>query len=253
MNKVILNTNLLLILSSAFWLQICSTFACTFPGYSLHSTIKFEPQTPENTFYPVDTLAIYSCDDKYDLIGPKQRICSYNNTWLPIEMPFCAINVAKGQPIYLSSQLVVRASVDDKIEDDYTVSSSSSSSTASASSSQSGCRSTDYELNPWWSVELTKSVGVRLVKIEFAKSYGSLTESVIVTVKVGQNPAEIDDNFLCDQFVGLIKGSIPLFFSCSREILGNFVNVHLKSSINAQLQLSICEVYVYTNHGKFYV
>lgn len=212
---------------------------CSYPDkLSLHSTIKFIPEADGLVRYPENSEAIYSCEHKYDMIGPKSRTC-HNGTWLPPEMPFCVLNVAKDRPAFQSSGLEessARKAVDGQSSDLW---------------DPHTCTTTAFEVSPWWSVALSEAVTVQLVRVDFGQAYGSPTEPVTVTVKIGQNRPDLGDNSLCQEFVGPLTPSTPVYLSCLKAMLGSFVSVHLKSFNSGPIQLSICEVYVYKNHGKY--
>lgn len=43
------------------------------------------PQGPIQT----GTIATYTCDNGYELLGPARRSCNENGTWTPLGIPFC--------------------------------------------------------------------------------------------------------------------------------------------------------------------
>lgn len=68
-----------------------------------------------------------------------------------------------------------------------------------------------------------------------------------VTVRVGNNRPDLGVNAICNKFTGFIEEGRPLFLPCARPMPGAFVSVHLESPGSP---LSICEAFVYTDHGK---
>lgn len=208
---------------------------CGYPGNPLHSTIKFEPNPDDFAPYQVNTVVTYSCDEKYDLIGEKRRSCQENGTWFPAEMPFCVINIAKGEKAYQSS--IFEQTSAQKAVDGLT----------SNLTDQSTCTSTDAEDSPWWSVRLSESSTVALVRVDFGLDYG---EETSVTVRIGETSKSWQENGVCSEFIGSITSSKSIYFTCSRPLIGSFVSVHLKLANIEPVRLSICEVYVYPVHGK---
>lgn len=71
-----------------------------------------------------------------------------------------------------------------------------------------------------------------------------------VTVRVGNNRPDLGVNQICNKFTGFIEEGRPLFLPCARPMPGAFVSVHLESPGNP---LSICEAFVYTDHGMLYM
>ena len=57
---------------------------CGFPGAPAHSTVEFSTQS-----VGPGTVARYSCDRGFELLGPARRICNSNGTWVPQGIPFC--------------------------------------------------------------------------------------------------------------------------------------------------------------------
>uniref|UniRef100_T1HTS7 Sushi domain-containing protein n=1 Tax=Rhodnius prolixus TaxID=13249 RepID=T1HTS7_RHOPR len=57
---------------------------CRFPGAPAHSTIEFT-----NTSLIAGTVASYSCERGFELLGPSRRICSSGGVWTPEGIPFC--------------------------------------------------------------------------------------------------------------------------------------------------------------------
>lgn len=60
---------------------------CSYPGSPAHASISFlnERLTP-------GTVASYTCDNGYELLGPSRRVCQQNGTWTPLGIPFCGEN-----------------------------------------------------------------------------------------------------------------------------------------------------------------
>ena len=57
---------------------------CGFPGAPAHSTVEFSTPTVEP-----GTVARYTCDRGFELLGPARRMCGTNGTWVPQGIPFC--------------------------------------------------------------------------------------------------------------------------------------------------------------------
>lgn len=59
-------------------------YGCGFPGAPAHSTVEFSSSS-----IGAGTVARYTCDRGFELLGPARRICSTNGTWVPQGIPFC--------------------------------------------------------------------------------------------------------------------------------------------------------------------
>lgn len=57
---------------------------CGFPGAPAHSIVEFSTPTVEP-----GTVARYTCDRGFELLGPARRMCNTNGTWVPQGIPFC--------------------------------------------------------------------------------------------------------------------------------------------------------------------
>ena len=57
---------------------------CGFPGAPAHSTVTFS----SDSIGP-GTVATYSCDRGFELLGPAHKECQGNSTWTPAGIPFC--------------------------------------------------------------------------------------------------------------------------------------------------------------------
>ena len=66
---------------------------CGYPGAPAHSSVQFSPsqergQERGQALEP-GTVAEYSCDRGFELLGPARRVCGDNGTWSPQGIPFC--------------------------------------------------------------------------------------------------------------------------------------------------------------------
>lgn len=69
-----------------FLLHFFAVFAgqpCSFPGSPAHSSIVFSETSLQN-----GTIASYSCERGFELLGPARRVCD-NGNWVPEGIPFC--------------------------------------------------------------------------------------------------------------------------------------------------------------------
>ena len=62
---------------------------CGFPGAPAHSSVKFAPEVSPGGEVEEGTIAEYSCDRGFELLGPARRVCTNNATWSPQGIPFC--------------------------------------------------------------------------------------------------------------------------------------------------------------------
>lgn len=67
---------------SSFILDLVS--ACGYPGSPAHASIAFSSEV----IHP-GTVATYTCDSGFELLGPARRVCAANGTWIPLGIPFC--------------------------------------------------------------------------------------------------------------------------------------------------------------------
>ncbi|OTF69435.1 hypothetical protein BLA29_011645 [Euroglyphus maynei] len=57
---------------------------CSYPGSPAHASVTFT-----NERMIAGTIATYTCDNGYELLGPSRRLCHQNGTWTPLGIPFC--------------------------------------------------------------------------------------------------------------------------------------------------------------------
>ncbi|CAH1396002.1 unnamed protein product [Nezara viridula] len=70
---------------------------CRFPGAPAHSAVDFT-----NSSLVPGTVASYSCERGFELLGPSRRVCSPSGLWTPEGIPFCA------KPLRLTFKQYVR-------------------------------------------------------------------------------------------------------------------------------------------------
>ena len=57
---------------------------CRFPGAPAHSSVFFS----DDLLGP-ETVATYSCERGFELLGPARRVCGHDGQWTPEGIPFC--------------------------------------------------------------------------------------------------------------------------------------------------------------------
>lgn len=57
---------------------------CRFPGAPAHSSVVFSDET-----LGPGTVATYTCERGFELLGPSRRVCEADGRWLPDGIPFC--------------------------------------------------------------------------------------------------------------------------------------------------------------------
>jgi len=73
---------------------------CGYPGAPAHSSVRFtgrgiddvideEDALLKDTTLPEGTVATYSCERGFELLGPARRECQAEGTWMPEGVPFC--------------------------------------------------------------------------------------------------------------------------------------------------------------------
>ncbi|XP_017156508.1 uncharacterized protein LOC108164994 isoform X2 [Drosophila miranda] len=201
---------------------------CSFPGSPAHSSVVFS-----NANLTQGTVASYSCERGFELLGPARRVCD-KGQWVPEGIPFCVLNVAAGKaPMQISTE---GAGAPQKAIDGST----------SAFFTPETCSLTKSERSPWWYVNLLEPYMVQLVRLDFGKSCCGNKPATIV-VRVGNNRPDLGTNPICNRFTGLLEAGQPLFLPCNPPMPGAFVSVHLEN--NTPNPLSICEAFVYTDQA----
>jgi len=239
-------TSLLLSLSLLLTITIHTvSSSCGFPGAPAHSSVRFVGEVTERRQGAEDrlegeavsegTIAEYSCDRGFELLGPARRVCGGNGTWSPQGIPFCVLNVAAGKAPMQSS--VSEGGIPQKAVDGST----------STFFDQSTCSLTEVEKSPWWYVNLLEPYMVQLVRIDFGQSCCAKGRKATIVVRVGNNRPDLGVNPICNRFTGLIEEGRPLFLPCNPPMPGAFVSVHFESPPG--VSLSICEAFVYTDQA----
>ena len=85
-----------------------------------------------------------------------------------------------------------------------------------------------------------------MVRIDFGSTCCQNNRPAVITVRVGNNRPDLGVNPVCNKFTGFLEEGRPLFLPCARPMPGAFVSITLESPGNP---LSICETFVYTDHG----
>merc|ERR1719266_2743889 len=205
---------------------------CGFPGAPAHSTVTFSPSDDNAR---EGTIAEYSCDRGFELLGPARRVCGANGTWSPQGIPFCVLNVAAGKAPMQSS--VAEGGIPQKAVDGST----------STFFDLSTCSLTEVEKSPWWYVNLLEPYMVQLVRIDFGQSCCAKGRQATIVVRVGNNRPDLGVNPICNRFTGVIEEGRPLFLPCNPPMPGAFVSIHFEGPPG--VSLSICEAFVYTDQA----
>jgi len=213
---------------------------CGFPGAPAHSTVEFSkagdvPPATDEASVPIGSIAEYTCDRGFELLGPARRVCAENGTWSPQGIPFCVLNVAAGKAPMQSS--VAEGGIPQKAVDGST----------STFFDLSTCSLTEVEKSPWWYVNLLEPYMVQLVRIDFGQSCCAKGRKATIVVRVGNNRPDLGVNPICNRFSGFIEEGRPLFLPCNPPMPGAFVSVHFEGPPG--VSLSICEAFVYTDQA----
>ncbi|CAK1553966.1 unnamed protein product [Leptosia nina] len=204
--------------------------SCGFPGVPAHCSVSFSEEK-----YVSGTVATYTCDRGFELLGPSRRICDGNGRWSPDGIPFCVLNVAAGKaPMQVSTE---DAGAPQKALD---------GSTAITFSPET-CTLTKKEKVPWWYVNLLEPYMVQLVRLDFGQPCCGPNNPAVIVVRVGNNRPDLGINPICNRYIGYLEEGQPLFLPCNPPMPGAFVSVHLESTTDSQL--SICEAFVYTDQA----
>jgi len=207
---------------------------CGFPGAPAHSSVRFS-EAGAGEAVSAGTIAEYTCDRGFELLGPARRVCGENGTWSPQGIPFCVLNVAAGKAPMQSS--VAEGGIPQKAVDGST----------STFFDLSTCSLTEVEKSPWWYVNLLEPYMVQLVRIDFGQSCCAKGRKATIVVRVGNNRPDLGVNPICNRFTGLIEEGRPLFLPCNPPMPGAFVSVHFEGPPG--VSLSICEAFVYTDQA----
>ncbi|XP_054709070.1 uncharacterized protein LOC129218772 [Uloborus diversus] len=204
--------------------------ACGYPGSPAHASIAFSSEV-----IGPSTVATYTCDSGFELLGPARRVCAANGTWIPLGIPFCVLNVAVGKAPMQSSLLgngIPQKAID-----------GSTSTFFNADT----CSTTQTERAPWWYVNLLEPYMVQLVRLDFGTSCCSNNRPATIVVRVGNNRPDLGVNPICNKYNGFIEEGRPLFLPCTTAMPGAFVSVYLEDPPTNPL--SICEAFVYTDQA----
>ncbi|XP_014487109.1 PREDICTED: uncharacterized protein LOC106750941 [Dinoponera quadriceps] len=220
---------------------------CGYPGAPAHSSVRFtgtevedvideEDALLKDTTLPVGTVATYSCERGFELLGPARRQCQTDGMWAPEGVPFCVLNVAGGKAPMQSSNTdggIPQRAVDGSSSEIYT---------------SQACTLTKLERRPWWYVNLLEPYMVQLVRLDFGKPCCGDGIPGTIVVRVGNNRPDLGINPICNRFNGPLEEGQPLFLPCNPPMPGAFVSVHLEAD-DIPVQLSLCEAFVYTDQA----
>ncbi|XP_076670028.1 uncharacterized protein LOC143369675 [Andrena cerasifolii] len=243
-------TAVLLLLVVGLAARGSSSAGCGYPGAPAHSSVRFtgtgaqdvideEDALLKDTIFREGTVATYSCERGFELLGPARRQCQADGSWTPEGVPFCVLNVAGGKaPMQSSSSEggIPQRAVDGSSGQVYT---------------PQTCTLTRPELRPWWYVNLLEPYMVQLVRLDFGKPCCGDVLSGTIVVRVGNNRPDLGTNPICNRFTGPLEEGQPLFLPCNPPMPGAFVSVHLEANTPAPIpvQLSLCEAFVYTDQA----
>ncbi|XP_076620549.1 uncharacterized protein LOC143341439 isoform X1 [Colletes latitarsis] len=243
-------TTLLLLIVVGLATQGCNGAGCGYPGAPAHSSVRFtgtdtqdvideEDALLKDTILPEGTVATYSCERGFELLGPARRQCQTDGSWTPEGVPFCVLNVAGGKaPMQSSSSEggIPQRAVDGSSGQIYT---------------PQTCTLTRPEHRPWWYVNLLEPYMVQLVRLDFGKPCCGDGIPGTIVVRVGNNRPDLGTNPICNRFTGPLEEGQPLFLPCNPPMPGAFVSVHLEANTPASIpvQLSLCEAFVYTDQA----
>ncbi|XP_054000560.1 uncharacterized protein LOC128888007 [Hylaeus anthracinus] len=240
----------LLLIIVGFVTRGCYGAGCGYPGAPAHSSVRFtgtgaqdvideEDALLKDTMLLEGTVATYSCERGFELLGPARRQCQTDGSWLPEGVPFCVLNVAGGKAPMQSSSTeggIPQRAVDGSSGQIYT---------------PQTCTLTRPEHRPWWYVNLLEPYMVQLVRLDFGKPCCGDGIPGTIVVRVGNNRPDLGTNPICNRFTGPLEEGQPLFLPCNPPMPGAFVSVHLEANTPAPIpvQLSLCEAFVYTDQA----
>ncbi|XP_046391266.1 uncharacterized protein LOC124159479 isoform X1 [Ischnura elegans] len=228
---------------------------CRFPGAPAQSSVSFTipggaGSVPRGAGsparLPTSTVATYSCERGFELLGPARRVCTEDGRWTPDGIPFCVLNVAAG-----------KAAMQVSTEQGGSPSKAIDGSTSSFFTADT-CTLTGLERSPWWYVNLLEPYMVQLVRLDFGKSCCGKNSPGTIVVRVGNQRPDLGSNPVCNRFTGHLEEGKPLFLPCNPPMPGAFVSVHLEVASGAPPSpiapvppsaLSICEAFVYTDQA----
>ena len=106
----------LITIVSLYRIAGCNGAGCGYPGAPAHSSVRFtgpdaedvideEDSLLKDTVFPEGTVATYSCERGFELLGPARRQCQIDGSWTPDGVPFC------GEPSYLLKLLQIACNV----------------------------------------------------------------------------------------------------------------------------------------------
>ncbi|XP_064485872.1 uncharacterized protein LOC135398392 [Ornithodoros turicata] len=198
-------------------------YACPHPRLANGAKISYGMELSSRDGFNERTVASYSCDPGYKIVGPSEAICQRNGSWSPSELPVCVTNVASKKPAYqLSTSDVSRLAAN------------------VVDGSLDTCYQNSQHNHSLWLVDLLQVFPVVVVEL----SLDLPTTAILVAVRVGNNSKDPLQNPICsifDHFLPPVEMSQPHFYlSCVTPIVGRYVSVHDRGA------LSICELSVYS-------
>lgn len=109
------------------------------------------------------------------------------------------------------------------------------------------CSETQKEASPYWRVDLLAPQTVRVVRITTRGCCGHQPLQDL-EIRVGNSSTDLQRNPLCAWNPGTLDEGITKTFTCARPLIGQYVAVQL---VGVEGSLSLCEVEVFSNDGKF--
>lgn len=179
--------------------------------------------------------ATYECDSGYELFGHNTIKCDPKKGWEK-ELPFCGTNVAYRKPVNQSS--ATRAGPASWANDGQL---------GNQNPDKQECSETQKEPSPWWSVDLLLPQAVRVVRITTRGCCGHQPLQDL-EIRVGNSSTDLQRNPLCAWNPGSVDEGTTKSFSCARPLIGQYVAIQL---VGVEGSLSLCEVEVFSNDGKF--
>ncbi|EEC19133.1 hypothetical protein IscW_ISCW023271 [Ixodes scapularis] len=166
------------------------------------------------------TTVHYVCDPGYEILGPQRRTCHQNGSWIPLGLPFCVTDVAKGKK--------VRSVSSSDTEAERTL----------------NCSDSDLKTTHSWYVDLDNRYSVLVLSLDFERSND---EQIDMELTVGDSIGDSDRNSICSKYRGTYRTGQTVYFLCPEPLIGRYVIALLRSA--SPFQLPFCFVHVMSDQA----
>ncbi|CAN7988350.1 unnamed protein product [Ixodes hexagonus] len=166
------------------------------------------------------TTVDYVCHPGYEIIGPQRRTCLDNGSWIPLGLPYCVADIAKGKNVQPSPWSDVE------------------------SEGTSNCSDTDSRTSHSWYLDLENNYRVVILSVDFERSNAS---PIDMQLMVGDDMNHLNQSSTCSRFRGTYRSGQTVYFPCLMPLVGRYVVVFVKSL--SAFKLPFCLVHVMSDQA----